>query len=173
MKPRRKETADALKSKSNNCINPYVMLETNGSKKLVDIINHMALKLFKEEAAKIVLRLDGTQYSYMKCLDHQLMVQDLFLITGTDTLEKVLAGHTFEETTLTLKYDILDEVPVEEPDQFVDDSLQLPDDIPESELMEMLTEVMSIMLFNKDEQIRKFTGPPGTAMQTTKTEFYG
>lgn len=38
--------------------------------------------------------------------------------------------------------------------------------------MEMLTEVMSIMLFNKDEQIRKFTGPLGTAMQTTKTEFY-
>ena len=63
-----------------------------------------------------------------------------------------------------MKYDILDEVPVEEPDQFVDDSLQFPDDIPENELMEMLTEVMSIMLFNKDEQIRKFTGPLGTAM---------
>ena len=100
LKPRRKETADALKSKSNNNINPYVMIETNGSKKLVDIINHMALKLFKEEAAKIVLRLDGTQYSYMKCLDHQLMVQDLFLIKDTDTLEKVLTGHNFEETTL-------------------------------------------------------------------------
>ena len=84
----------------------------------------------------------------------------------------MLTGHNFEETTLQLKYDILDEVPVEEPDQFVDDSLQYPDDIPENELMEMLTEVMSIMLFNKDEQIRKFTGPLGTAMQTTKTEFY-
>ena len=36
------------------------MFDTNGSKRLVDIIDHMALKLFKEEAAKIVLKLNDT-----------------------------------------------------------------------------------------------------------------
>jgi hypothetical protein len=32
-----------------------------------------------------------------------------------------------------------------------DENVDVPDDISESELMEMFTEVMSIMLFNKDE----------------------
>ena len=34
----------------------------------------------------------------------------------------------------------------------------LPQDLGEAELMEMLTEVMSIMLFNKDEQLGKYVG---------------
>jgi len=34
----------------------------------------------------------------------------------------------------------------------------VPDDISESELMEMLTEVMSIKLFNKDEHMNKYVG---------------
>ena len=34
----------------------------------------------------------------------------------------------------------------------------MPEDLSESELMEMFTEVMSIMLFNKDEQINKYVG---------------
>lgn len=34
----------------------------------------------------------------------------------------------------------------------------MPDDLSESELMEMFTEVMSIMLFNKDEQLNRYVG---------------
>ena len=36
--------------------------------------------------------------------------------------------------------------------------LEVPNDLTEAELMEMLTEVMSIMLFNKDDQISKYVG---------------
>lgn len=34
----------------------------------------------------------------------------------------------------------------------------MPEDLSESELMEMFTEVMSIMLFNKDEQLNRYVG---------------
>ena len=111
----------------------------------------MAHKLFKEEAAKIILKLNDGIYTYARCVNHGLQVQDLLLVQDTEILEKVLGGHKFDEITLSLKYDILDEIPVEEPDQCIEETMQFPDDIDESELMEMLTEVMSIMLFNKDE----------------------
>ena len=39
-----------------------------------------------------------------------------------------------------------------------EEAIEVPEDMSESDLMEMLTEVMSIMLFNKDEQLNKYVG---------------
>ena len=39
-----------------------------------------------------------------------------------------------------------------------EEAIEVPEDMSEADLMEMLTEVMSIMLFNKDEQLNKYVG---------------
>ena len=56
---------------------------------------------------------------------------------------------------MTLKYDIYDQIPDYEPDKNDRVDMVFPEDLSESELLEMLTEVMSIMLFNKDEKFRE------------------
>ena len=38
------------------------------------------------------------------------------------------------------------------------EDVDVPNDLSETELMEMLTEVMSIMLFNKDEKLNQYVG---------------
>lgn len=40
-------------------------------------------------------------------------------------------------------------------------NIEVPEDLSEAELMEMLTEVMTIMLFNKDEKLNKYAGQMG------------
>ena len=57
---------------------------------------------------------------------------------------------------MTLKYEIYEQIPEYVPDYEAGESISFPEDLSESELLEMLTEVMSIMLFNKDEKVRKF-----------------
>ena len=57
---------------------------------------------------------------------------------------------------MTIKYDILDEIPDYQPEKEVEEQLCFPEDLSEAELVEMLTEVMSIMLFNKDEKMQEF-----------------
>ena len=37
-----------------------------------------------------------------------------------------------------------------------EEAIEVPEDMSEADLMEMLTEVMSIMLFNKDEQLNRY-----------------
>ena len=106
----------------------------------------------------------------MRCLDHEITVQDLLLVQDADMLEKVLCGQNPNELTLTLKYDIVNEIPNDDLDDYMDESIQFPEDLDESELMEMLTEVMSIMLFNKDEQFRKYSTSSGSYDDQKKKE---
>ena len=107
LKPARTETADNLRQKSNNCINPYVTFDIKANKKITSIIDHVATKLFKEEPKKVVIKLDGTEYSYMRCEDHDIRLQDLILVQDTDVLEQILNEEsTKKQYALTLKYEI-------------------------------------------------------------------
>ena len=67
LKPACSETAEKLLQKSNNCINPFVIFDTKATKQITSIIDHVATKLFKEEPKKLVIKLDGTEYNYMRC----------------------------------------------------------------------------------------------------------
>lgn len=81
-------------------------------------------------------------------------MQDLLLAEDPGRLEATLAGN--KEIKLCIKYEIRERGDSEEKvsetlSENPDEEIQIPDDLSESELMEMFTEVMSIMLFNKDE----------------------
>ena len=157
LKPARSETADNLRQKSDNCINPYVTFDIKANKKITSIIDHVATKLFKEEPEKVVIKLDGTEYSYMRCEDHDIRLQDLILVQDTDVLEQILNEESpKKQYALTLKYEIYEKIPEYVPNYEAGEQISFPEDLSESELLEMLTEVMSIMLFNKDEKVRKF-----------------
>ena len=157
LKPARSETADNLRQKSDNCINPYVTFDIKANKKITSIIDHVATKLFKEEPKKVVIKLDGTEYSYMRCEDHDIRLQDLILVQDTDVLEQILNEESpKQQYALTLKYEIYETIPEYVPNYEAGEQISFPEDLSESELLEMLTEVMSIMLFNKDEKVRKF-----------------
>ena len=157
LKPARSETADNLRQKSDNCINPYVTFDIKANKKITSIIDHVATKLFKEEPKKVVIKLDGTEYSYMRCEDHDIRLQDLILVQDTDVLEQILNEESpKQQYALTLKYEIYEKIPEYVPNYEAGEQISFPEDLSESELLEMLTEVMSIMLFNKDEKVRKF-----------------
>ena len=156
LKPARQETADSLRQKSDNCINPYVAFEAKASKPVTAIIDHIAKKLFKEDPKKVVFKVDNTEYNYMRCEDHGIKLQDLIMLQDTDILEQILQDDSHKKQyKMTIKYDILTEIPDYQPEKEVEDQLCFPEDLSEAELVEMLTEVMSIMLFNKDEKMQE------------------
>ena len=65
--------------------------------------------------------------------------------------EKLEAALTSDEPLeLAIRYVIKKEA-IFESASSVDEEVEIPKDLSEAELMEMLTEVMSVMLFNKDE----------------------
>ena len=80
-------------------------------------------------------------------------VQDLLLAEDPVRLEATLASN--KTIKLVVRYDIRErdseDISGDCLSENSDEKIEVPDDISEKELMEMFTEVMSIMLFNKDE----------------------
>lgn len=80
-------------------------------------------------------------------------VQDLLLAEDPVRLEATLASN--KTIKLVVRYDIRErdsyDISADCLSENSDEKIEMPDDISERELMEMFTEVMSIMLFNKDE----------------------
>lgn len=56
LKPLNDTTSQHLIDKSSNNINPFVIVEAEACTKVTTLIGHMASKLFKEDPAKIFLR---------------------------------------------------------------------------------------------------------------------
>ena len=56
LKPQSEVTSQHLLEKSENNINPFVIVEAEARTKVTTLIEHMASKLFKEDATKFTLR---------------------------------------------------------------------------------------------------------------------
>lgn len=122
LKPISREVQLMLKDKSKNNINPYIKMQVKSmSKSLGDVFQFLAQK-FKEDVSRIML---FTQEGHMAFEDHGgLPVSVLQQNPGK---------------AITLTYDICD------PKKW-SEQVTYPDDIPESELVEMLTECMGIVM---------------------------
>ena len=135
------------------------------STKATTLIDHIGSKIFKEEPAKFVLRVFKSKFTPRKCKEGDLRIQDLLSAEDPDKLEAELQSEE-DSIELTIRYEIRaansqGESGADNQDaqsSSADDEIEIPQDLSEPELMEMLTEVMSVMLFNKDEQLSKIVG---------------
>lgn len=131
---------------------------------MCDIINLLAEGHFKEDPTSIVLSTEPQfevhvqkrsagkkgkaaerqSFTFERCKEHELTVADLITESCTLSLED-----ESREVYLLIEaqYEIIDRKP---------ESQDYPSDISESELMEMLTEVMSLMLLNKNDDVVKY-----------------
>ena len=160
LKPYSEVTSQHLLEKSENNINPFIIVETEARTKVTTLIEHMGSKLFKEDPAKFTLRVNLSKFTHNRCKEKVTRVQDLLLAEDPVRLEATLAGN--KTIKLVVRYDIRErdseDISGDCLSEDCDENVDVPDDISESELMEMFTEVMSIMLFNKDEQLNKYVG---------------
>ena len=170
LRPQTEATAQHLLEKSSNNINPFVAVEAEARTRVSTLIAHIAGKLFKEEASRFVLRVHQSKFTNRKCQERGTRVQDLLLAEEPERLEAALSGN--KQIKLVVRYAIRSESASHSKDRDDGDlmssqsnsengdeeAIEVPEDMSEADLMEMLTEVMSIMLFNKDEQLNRYVG---------------
>ena len=168
LRPQTEATAQHLLEKSSNNINPFVAVEAEARTRVSTLIAHIAGKLFKEEASRFVLRVHQSKFTNRKCQERGTRVQDLLLAEEPERLEAALSGN--KQIKLVVRYAIRSESASHSKDRDDGDlmssqsnsengdeeAIEVPEDMSEADLMEMLTEVMSIMLFNKDEQLNRY-----------------
>ena len=63
LKPGKKKIANYLKDKSQNNIDPRVVIETRAGKPLFELSQEIAEKLFKEDPARLILKVGEKVYS--------------------------------------------------------------------------------------------------------------
>lgn len=104
LKPMTEKTSDYLLKKSDNNINPNVIVETEAHTSVTTLINHMAKKLFMEDQAKFCLKVHKSKFAFQRCREKETRVQDLLLAEDPTRLEAALAGN--KEIKLVVKYEI-------------------------------------------------------------------
>ena len=104
-----------------------------------------------------MLRVHQTKFTNRKSCDKNLKVKDMLLAEDPDKLETALSDD--KEIRLTIKYAIKENCDSDSPSKNEEggqvseqEGCDVPSDLEEADLIQMFTDVMSILLFNnKDE----------------------